>query len=93
MEPVSNVIYSVFRGTPHHEDWVLSCLEGAWLGLVGDRLATACKPRRLNGCCLTIEVVDSQWINAVRGLEGQLLKKVREATHGEVQSLEIVSAG
>lgn len=89
MEPVSNIIFSIFRGTPHHEDWVLSCLEGAWPGLVGERLASACRPRTLKGSHLVVEVLDPEWAPALKSLGSELLAKIEVATTGEVRSLEI----
>ncbi len=91
MEPVSNIVFSIFRGTERHEDWVLSCLEGAWTGLVGERLASACRPRTFKGSHLIVEVTDPEWAAGLKGLEGDLLKKIEAATGGEVRSLEIAS--
>jgi len=91
MEPVSNIIFSIFRGTAQHDDWVLSCLEGAWPGLVGERLAAACRPRTFKGSHLTVEALDPEWVPALKALEDELLAKMVEATGGEVRSLEIVS--
>ncbi len=91
MEPVSNIIFSVFRGTAQHEDWVLSCLEGAWPGIVGERLASACRPRTFKAAHLIVEVTDPEWASGLKGLEDELLKKIEAATGGEVRSLEIVS--
>jgi Dna[CI] antecedent, DciA len=91
MEPVSNIIFSVFRGTAQHEDWVLSCLEGAWPGIVGERLASACRPGTFKAAHLIVEVTDPEWSSGLKGLEDELLKKIEAATGGEVRSLEIVS--
>ena len=91
MERVSNIIFSVFRGTPQHEEWVLSCLEGAWPGLVGEKLGSTCRPRAFKGSHLTIEVLEPEWIPALKDMEDQLLMRIKEATGGEVHSLEIVS--
>jgi predicted nucleic acid-binding Zn ribbon protein len=91
MEPVSNIIFSIFKGTAQHEEWVLSCLEGAWPVLVGERLASACRPRALKGSRLMVEVLDSEWIPALKDLEDDLLARIEAATGGEVRSLEIVS--
>ncbi len=91
MEPVSNIIFSVFRGTAQHEDWVLSCLEGAWSRMVGERLASVCRPRKFKAAHLVVEVTDPEWTPGLKGLEEELLRKIESATGGEVRSLEIAS--
>ena len=91
MEPVSNIVFSIFRGTDRHEEWVLSCLEGAWPRLVGERLASACRPRAFKGWHLIVEVTDPEWATSLKGLEDELLRKIETATGGEVRSLEIAA--
>ena len=90
MEPVSNIIFSIFLGTAQHDGWVLSCLEGAWPRLVGERLASACRPRTFKEPHLIVEVIDPEWGPALKGLEDELLAKIEAATGGEVRSLKIV---
>ncbi len=87
MEPVSTVLFSLFRGTPQHEEWVVSCLGGAWPGLLGDRLAAICRPLALKKSRLVVEVTDPLWSQALVDLQEQILAKLQAATGGEVRSL------
>jgi predicted nucleic acid-binding Zn ribbon protein len=91
MEPVSTVIYSLFRGTPQHAEWVLACLEGAWPGILGDRLAAACRPSRFSDGKLTVLAADAEWAKALRGLQHELAYRIRQATAGEVLEIRIVT--
>ncbi len=88
MQPVSSVIYSLFRGSPRHDEWVVACLEGAWTGLLGERLATACKPVRFERSSLLVEVLDEAWIEPLRSCSAELLARIRTATGGEVQCVD-----
>ena len=87
MERVSDILFSLFRGTPQHGDWVVACLEGAWAPLVGERLAAACRPVSFEGSELVIEITDREWDDAIRSLADELLEKIRDATGNEVQQL------
>ncbi len=87
MEPVSTVLFSLFRGTPRHEEWVVSCLGGAWAGLLGGSLAAICRPLTLEKSRLVVEVLDPLWMQALVDLREQILAKLRVATGGEVQAL------
>ena len=87
MEPISPILYSLFRGTPRHSDWVLACLQGAWPGLLGSKLARVCRPCRFDQGRLGIEVLDQSWTEALRACEPEVLQKVRTATGGEVHSV------
>ncbi|NWG14168.1 MAG: DUF721 domain-containing protein [Acidobacteria bacterium] len=87
MEPVSEVLFSLFRGTPRHEEWVVSCLEGAWPGLLGERLACVCRPLALEKSRLVVEVLDPLWVQALADLQEEMLAKLQAATGGAVRSL------
>ncbi len=87
MQPVSTVLFSLFRGTPQHEEWVVSCLSGAWPGLLGDRLAAICRPLALENSRLVVEVLDPLWMQALVDLQEEILVKLQAATGGEVRSL------
>ena len=87
MESVSTVLFSLFHGTPRHEQWVVSCLEGAWPGLLGQNLAGVSRPRALEKSRLVVEVTDPEWAEALDGLKDEILMKLRAATGGEVQSV------
>jgi len=87
MEPVSSVLFSLFRGTSQHGEWVVACLQGAWPALLGDKLAAACRPRTFSNSRLVIEVVDPMWAGTLHSLERDILAKIGSATAGEVRSL------
>ncbi len=87
MEPLTGVLYSLYRGTPNHGQWVLTCLEGAWPKLLGDRLALVCRPSRFENGTLSVEILDHEWVSAVKSVRESLVEKLRTATAGEVKSL------
>ena len=89
MEPVSSVIYTLFRGTPRHAEWIVACLEGAWPGLLGERLAAMCRPVGLEGARLEIRVLDAAWVEPLRGCSGDLLERIQQATGNEVRSIKL----
>src|SRR5687768_4716535 len=89
MESLSNVLFTLYRGTPQHAEWIVACLQGAWPGIVGDRLARVCRPVSWNDYRLVIQVEDADWKQNLRALEGELLAKVRSASGNEVRELSI----
>ncbi len=89
MEPVGQIVYSIFRGTPRHDEWVLACLQGAWPGLAGERLAAVCRPCSYSEFRLMIEVLDPAWEEPLREIGGELLARIRTATGGEVRVLKL----
>ena len=93
MEPLSTVLFSLYRGTPSREDWLIACLQGAWPGLLGEAIANACRPARLKGRELTVEVADTAWMPALTGMKAELLKRIRGAGSQEIQELTFVCKG
>jgi hypothetical protein len=91
VEQLCGVLFSLHRGTPKHGEWVIACLTGAWSRLIGDRLAAACRPVRFKDSALTIEVLDINWVEAVKSVKPELMKKLRTATAGEVKNILVVS--
>ncbi len=91
MEPISQVLYGLFRGTPRHSEWVVACLEGAWPALVGDRIATVCRPSFFEGGRLRIEVTDAAWAAPLREMSAELLTRIRKGTADEVREISFVS--
>lgn len=87
MEPISKILFTLFRGTPQRGEWMIACLEGAWPGLMGDRISQACRPLRFENACLTIQILDAAWEEALRGMEPELLLRIREATGDEIREL------
>jgi hypothetical protein len=88
MEPISTILFKIYRGTPQHSDWMVACLQGVWPSLLGERLAQVCRPASFSGSTLVIEVLDSDWAGALRSTRKQLLEKLRNATADEVLRLE-----
>ena len=87
MEPISRLLYRIYEGTPHHAEWVVACLEGAWKGILGESLALACRPDRFRDGKLTIVVEDPAWEEALHGLEVKFREKLQSATSGLVQEV------
>ena len=88
MEPISNVLFGLFRGTPRHGEWVVACLEGAWPALVGERIAGVCRPARVEGSVLTIEVLDGAWEEPLREMRTELLQRISQGTGNTVSDLQ-----
>jgi hypothetical protein len=87
MERLFNILLSLQRGSGRHEEWVIGCLEGAWPKLVGDKLASVCRPVALENAELKIEILDKGWEGAVRSVKPELQDKLRSATSGAVKTL------
>ena len=92
MEPVSGVLYSLYRGSPGYGDWVVASLAAAWPGIVGERLAGRCRPVRFRQAELVVEVQDRVWAEALRGVQPRLLEKLRGFTAGAVGDMSVVVA-
>ena len=89
MEPISKVLWKLYRGTSRHNEWVLALLEGMWPALLGERLARACHPRALHDARLTVAVTDSDWAEPLRAMQQDLLRRIAEATGDAVRALTI----
>lgn len=87
MEPLSHVLYSLYRGQPNHGQWVVACLEGSWSKILGERLAAACRPALFEKSDLRIEIFDQEWEQAAQSVKQALLDKLRAATANEVKSI------
>ncbi len=79
------------RGTPRHGEWIVACLEGAWSKLLGERLGAKCRPIRFENSELVVQLLDSGWEEAIKGIRPELLAKLRTATAGEVKKISVVS--
>jgi hypothetical protein len=66
---------------------VLACLEGAWPGLLGDRLAAVCRPALLDNSELVVEILDRDWEEAIKSIQRVLLKKLETVTSGDIDSI------
>jgi hypothetical protein len=92
MQPISTVLYSLYRGSPRHGEWVVACLEGAWPALVGDTLTKVCRPSRFSHSTLVIEILDHAWEEPLRSCREMLSAKLREATGDEVRQISFTLA-
>jgi predicted nucleic acid-binding Zn ribbon protein len=90
MEPLSGILFGLFRGSPQHGDWVVACLEGAWPALVSERIALVCRPARFEASKLTIEITDAAWDEPLRQMAPELLQRIRQGTADEVRELRFV---
>ena len=90
MEPLFNVLFTANREMANHGEWVVACLKGVWPKLLGDRLAAVCRPVRFENSKLIIEMLDSDWADAVKSVKPSLLDKLRATTAGEVKAIAIV---
>jgi hypothetical protein len=93
MEPISAVLFKIYRGTPQHEEWVIACLQGAWPRLLGEKLSQVCRPVGLTGSVLRVEILDAAWEDAIRGNGGEILQRLRVATGDEVRQVSYEVGG
>jgi hypothetical protein len=93
MELLSTSLLSVFRGTPNHGLWITACLQGAWPGMVGEKLAAVCRPALLSQAELVVEVLDPDWLPVLSGMKKELLTRIRAFAGDEIQRLTLVNRG
>jgi hypothetical protein len=91
VEPLFRILFSANRKTPSHCEWVVACLRGAWPNILGDKLASVCRPMRFENSNLTIEMLQDGWEEAVKSVRAALSAKLRDTTGGEVKTITIVS--
>jgi hypothetical protein len=89
LEPLFHVLFSLYRGQPNHGQWVVTCLEGSWSKILGERLAAVCRPVSFKGSDLRIEILDREWDTAIHGVKPALLEKLQAATGNEVKSISL----
>jgi predicted nucleic acid-binding Zn ribbon protein len=87
MKPIASILPSIFRDSPHHQLWVVACLEGSWQEIVGDGIARICRPSRLDNSNLVLEILDPSWEGTLKGMERDLLEKIRQFAGNEVKRL------
>jgi hypothetical protein len=92
MDSINNVLFSLFRGTPQHGEWIVACLQGSWTVIVGDPLARVCRPLLFETSRLVIEILDPSWEDALRGLESDLCEKMQTVTCNEVRRIAFRTA-
>jgi len=89
MESLAKTLITLYRGTPFHDAWMVAFLGGAWSGLLGDKLAQVCRPVAMRHKELTIEVLDPGWLDTLRDMKPELLRRIRHNVGREVLSLSI----
>ncbi len=92
MEPISSILFSLYQGTPQHEEWVLACLQGAWRGLVGKTVSDASRPVLFSGSCVTVEAIDAAWLQALEDMKKLLLDRIKTRTNGQVSEIRFRTA-
>jgi hypothetical protein len=50
----------------------------AWDGIVGPAIAAHCRPRRLDGTTLVVEVDDPRWVTQLKFLREQIVEKIND---------------
>jgi hypothetical protein len=90
MDRVSNILFSMFRHTPHHGKWVVSCLEGGWKSILGHTIAKVCRPIALRGSMLIVEIKDPVWEPVLQGMKDELSDRIRRASAGEVRKIHFI---
>ena len=77
--PVGDVIPAVMRRLGLEDQQWLFALTDEWSGLVGEVVASHCRPGRVERGVLTIFVDSSVWLNELsRYGQGQILKNLRK---------------
>ena len=87
MEPISDILLSLYRGTPEHATWMVAYLQGAWPALLGERIAAACTPVDWRAHTLFVRTKDEYWRDSLQKLKQELLARVQRATGNEVRDL------
>ena len=87
MEPLSRLLFSLYRGQPTHGQWVVVCLEGSWVNILGERLAAVCRPSSYENSELKIEVLDPAWHKVIQSVKTEMLEKLQAATANEVKRI------
>ena len=90
MESIATTLFSLYRGTPFRDEWMIACLSGAWTGLLGERIAVACRPVEMRGPELVVEVADAAWLPALSSMKSEMLERIRAAAGNEVRQMSFV---
>ncbi len=88
MDRAFGILFSLQRGTPRHEQWVVECLKGSWDSIVGEKLAAVCQPAELKNTTLKIKILDPSWLDTVRGMRMEIQDKIFSTTCGTVKTLQ-----
>ncbi len=89
MESIAKTLFLLYRQSPHHEEWIVACLEGMWRGLMGENIARVCRPIELHSGQLIVAVVDAAWHPVLSRMAPELLERIRSATDNQVQRLKL----
>jgi hypothetical protein len=89
VEQAFGVIFSLYKENSANDEWIVSCLEGAWPKLLGGKLSQVCRPAFYKNSELVIDVIESGWDEAVKSVQLELEKKLAAATAGHVRKIRI----
>lgn len=87
LQKLFGILFSLNRDRPEHDKWVLTCLEGAWAKLLGDKLSAVCRPAAVQGSELVVEILDRNWEEALQSVKPEMQEKLRIATAGEIKRI------
>lgn len=88
--PVGDSVDRVLRGLGSPPSATLRALFDGWSEIVGEAIASTCRPVSLAGGRLVIAVPDGGWASQLRWMERDLLGKVADRLgEGVVTSLEV----
>jgi hypothetical protein len=87
LQKLFGILFSLNRDMPEHDKWVLACLEGAWAKLLGNKLATVCRPAAVKGSELVVVILDRNWEEALQSVKPEIQEKLRVATAGEIKRI------
>jgi predicted nucleic acid-binding Zn ribbon protein len=91
MEQISSTLLSLYSGMPQHGEWVTACLQGAWNGLVGEKVAGICRPVSIRQAELVIEVLDDAWMPALASMKRELLERIQSYAGREIRRLALIA--
>jgi hypothetical protein len=89
VERLFGVLLSIHHGTPKHGEWVTACLQGAWPKIIGEKLASVCRPAAFADAELVVEVVEPGWEATLESVQPVLLEKLRAASSGLVKTVSL----
>ena len=90
MESISTTLFSLYRGTPFHNEWTIACLRSGWQAMFGESVANVCRPVAVRRGELVVEVLDEAWLPALAGMKQDMLQQICAAAGGEFRQLALV---
>ncbi len=94
MEQAKDILPRLFQGLPDAPEFRLELVRAYWPEVVGPLMAANCRPRKLRGSELVVEIADLSWMEEFWPLRGQALALLRrEFPSAGVESVRAVLAG